>query len=98
MDSSAALAEVIARSAPKAERLAPGGSTPFAVVFFDCPEDVAERELRLSVTDAADLPAPTLDVKLPSDSGASDPEWPVPPAPVRPVRIRSGHPTAEGRP
>jgi predicted Zn finger-like uncharacterized protein len=101
VENAAALAELNARSAEAAERLPPGGSAPFAVVFFDCPEDLAERELKLTLTEVP--PPPGLRDSKPGVGSSpasigSAPEWPVVPAPDQPLRVRSGQAAAQGLP
>jgi predicted Zn finger-like uncharacterized protein len=101
VESAAAVAELNARSAEVAERLPPGGSAPFAVVYFDCPEDLAERELRLTLTEVPPPPGPQESKPGVSSSPASlgsVPEWPVAPTPDRPLRVRSGQAAARGLP
>lgn len=101
VENAAALAELNARSAKAAERLPPGGSAPFAVVFFDCPEDLAERELRLTLTEVPPPPGPR-DSKpgvgsSPASIGSA-PGWPVAPAPDHPLRVQSGQDASRGLP
>lgn len=105
LDSPAALAQLSARLDQKAERLAPGGSAPFAVVFFECPEDLAEHELQLSLRETpaplgASPPAeaPPAGSSPQRESSARVPELPAVQAPERPLKLRSGQAAAQGVP